>query len=188
MTKTEILRTQERVGTVADGFWGPKSTAAAKRHLRAMMPSPNPWPSSSQSALRRFYGSPDENGPIVRIQAPSWLRLYDTDKRVRSISCHEKVSDSLLIALLEAYQYAPDLVRRYFGCHVDRPMRGGRLPSTHAYGAAIDLAASTNRNRQHWPTSANMPIEVMEAFAKEGWAPAGAFWSRDAMHMQACRP
>jgi hypothetical protein len=32
-----------------------------------------------------------------------------------------------------------------------------------------------------------MPIEVMEEFAKEGWLPAGAFWSRDAMHFQATR-
>jgi hypothetical protein len=29
-----------------------------------------------------------------------------------------------------------------------------------------------------------MPLEVMEAFAREGWVSAGAFWSRDAMHHQ----
>jgi hypothetical protein len=28
---------------------------------------------------------------------------------------------------------------------------------------------------------------VMEEFAKEGWLAAGAFWSRDSMHMQATR-
>jgi hypothetical protein len=32
-----------------------------------------------------------------------------------------------------------------------------------------------------------MPIEVMEEFAKEGWLPAGAFWSRDSMHFQSTR-
>jgi hypothetical protein len=32
-----------------------------------------------------------------------------------------------------------------------------------------------------------MPIEVMEAFARQGFKPAGAFWGRDAMHMEATR-
>jgi hypothetical protein len=152
------------------------------------MPKDNPWPKSNQAALRRFYGHPDNNNPIIRVDAPSWLRLYDSDKRVRSIYCHKRVAESLLRALRDAYQHQPEFVRKYFGCHVDRPMRGGTKPSTHAYGAAVDLAASTNRNRQSWPVSANMPIEVMEAFAREGWTPAGAFWGRDAMHFQATRP
>jgi hypothetical protein len=30
-----------------------------------------------------------------------------------------------------------------------------------------------------------MPLEVMEAFAREGWLSAGAFWGRDSMHAQA---
>lgn len=189
MTRAQIIQTQEQVGTVPDGFWGPKSIAATKRHLRRLCPEPNPWPSSSQRALRAFYGPPGDNSEIIRVPAPSWLRLYDDpDKRVRSIACHSKVADSLLRALRDAYQHAPDMVRRYFGAHVDRPMRGSRTPSTHAYGAAVDLAASTNRNRQAWPVSANMPLEVMEAFAREGWTPAGAFWGRDAMHFQATRP
>ena len=90
-------------------------------------------------------------------------------------------------ALHAAYKRKPDFVRRWFGCHVDRLMRNGSLPSTHAYGAAVDLSASTNRNRWHWPIKADMPLEVMEEFAKEGWLPAGAFWSRDSMHFQATR-
>ena len=188
MNRTEIKRTQERVGAEPDGFWGPKSNAACKRHLRSLMPAPNPWPNSSQRSLKRFYGQPEDNSVIVRIDAPSWLRLYDTDKRVRSIYCHKLVADSLLRALKDAHATHPEFVKKYFGCHVDRPMRGSRTPSTHAYGAAIDLSASSNRNRQHWPVSANMPIEVMEAFSREGWTSAGAFWNRDGMHFQATRP
>jgi len=175
------------VGTQDDGVWGRKSMAACQRHLKAMMPSPSPWPSPSQSALQRFYGSPGDESQIVGIPAPSWMRLYDTDTRVRTIRCHRKVADSLLRALNAAHEVAPDFAKRYFGCYVNRPMRGGRTPSTHARGIAIDLAASTNGNRTHWPTRANMPIEVMECFAREGWMPAGAFWSRDAMHAQATR-
>jgi hypothetical protein len=69
----------------------------------------------------------------------------------------------------------------------NRPMRGGSLPSLHARGAAIDLAPSTNQFRESWPRSANMPIEVMEAFSREGWVAAGAHWGYDAQHFQATR-
>jgi hypothetical protein len=188
MTTAQIAAMQKRIGATPDGFWGPKSIAACQRHLRALMPiALNPWPKSDQASLRAFYGDPDDNSVIVSIPAPSWLRLYDSEAKVKTISCHAKVADSLIRALEAAYKVAPDYVRRYFGCHVDRNMRGGSNPSLHAYGAAIDLAASTNGNKTHWPTKADMPLEVMEAFASEGWMPAGAFWGRDAMHMQATR-
>jgi hypothetical protein len=55
----------------------------------------------------------------------------------------------------------------------------------HARGAAIDLLADTNGNLTAWPVAARMPFAVMEAFAREGWLSAGAFWGRDAMHFQA---
>ena len=187
MTRQEIIKLQKRVGTKPDGFWGPKSTLACQKHLRSLMPKNNPWPKSDQASLRAFYGDPNDNSEIIRIDAPKWMRLYNTEKPLKGINVHWKCAESLKRVLNAAYKKKPEFVRRYFGCHVDRPMRGGTLPSTHAYGAAIDLSASTNRNRQHWPVSADMPIEVMEEFAKEGWLPAGAFWSRDGMHFQATR-
>jgi hypothetical protein len=51
----------------------------------------------------------------------------------------------------------------------------------------VDLDPDDNGNHVAWPTRATMPLEVMEAFAREGWVSAGAFWSRDAMHHQATR-
>lgn len=188
MNRSEIQNLQKYLGVEPDGFWGPKSQAACLRHLRALMPSPNPWPSSSQAALRAFYGDPWDNSRIVTIPAPKWLRLYDGSTVVRTIQCHEKVAASLIRALQAAYEAAPSVASRYFGCHVDRKMRGGSSPSLHAYGAAIDLDASANGNKTHWPTRATMPFAVMEAFAREGWTPAGAFWNRDAMHFQATKP
>lgn len=188
MNRSEIIALQKHVGTIPDGFWGRKSIAACQKHLRSLMPSRSPWPSSSQGSLRKFYGSASNNAPIIGVRAPGWLRLYnDPDKKVSKIYVHEKCADSLLRALRAAHEHHPDIVRRYFGCHVDRNMRGGTSASTHAYGAAIDLAASTNGNKRSWPVSANMPIEVMECFAREGWLPAGAFWGRDAMHFQATK-
>ena len=191
MTRDQIIELQERVGTIPDGFWGRESIKAARRHLKQLMPKDSPWPSPSQDELSRHYGPPSTNTflnpSIIRIEAPSWLRLYDTEQKVKSIYCHAKVADSLLRALQAAYEQHPDVVRRYFGCHVARKMRGGTKPSTHAYGAAIDLAATTNANRSNWPLQSSMPIEVMEEFAKEGWVSAGAVWGRDAMHFQATK-
>jgi hypothetical protein len=187
MTPANIKKMQERIGVEPDGFWGRKSIAACEKHLRDLMPKKNPWPASDQASLRAFYGDPDDNKVIVSVEAPVWLRLYDGDKQVTKISCHDRVASSLLRALYAAYDVAPNFTKRYFGCHVDRNMRGGTKPSLHAYGAAIDLSATTNGNKDSWPIKGDMPLEVMECFAKESWIAAGAFWGRDAMHFQATR-
>jgi hypothetical protein len=107
---------------------------------------------------------------------------------VKSIRCHHKVAPSLR-RVLENIAKTPHhwVLKEYAGVFNNRPMRGGSLPSLHARGAAIDLAPSTNGNREHWPSRSNMPIEVMEIFAREAWLPAGAFWSRDGQHFQATR-
>lgn len=188
MNKSQIIELQGHVGTKQDGFWGPKSIAACKAHIRSLMPRRSPWPSSSQRSLRSFYGPPGDEDRIVSIDAPSWMRLYDSETKVKTIRCHELVATSLRLALIDAYSVAPDVVKRYFGCFVDRPVRNGIVPSVHAYGAAIDLDATRNRNRSHWPVHSTMPLGVLEVFAVHGWTSAAVFWSRDAMHFQATRP
>jgi len=185
MTIEEIKNLQAKIGTKVDGLWGPKSKAAVGSYLRSKAPKVIPWPHTSQKSLKAFYGDPWDNEPIIMVDAPDWLRLYNEDQPIQFITCHKKVAKSLLRALESAYEAAPNVVKKYYGCHVDRRMRGGHQPSLHAYGAAIDLDAGTNRNMQLWPHSATMPIEVMEAFASEGWLCAGAIWGRDAMHFQA---
>jgi hypothetical protein len=185
VTPANIKKMQERIGVEPDGFWGPKSIAACQAHLRKLMPKKNPWPFSDQTSLRAFYGQPGDESLLVAVDAPEWMRLYDGESRVRKITCNDRVAGSLLRALYAAYEVAPTFTRRYFGCYVNRPMRGGSKPSLHAYGAAIDLAATTNGNKESWPAKSDMPLEVMECFAREGWVAAGAFWGRDAMHFQA---
>ena len=183
MNSTEIKAIQSKIGTIPDGFWGPKSIAACQRHLRALMPSPNPWPKSDQASLTKFYGAAGDESQLVNLPAP--VPMFYEGKRIKTIRCHAKVAASLARALAAVYAVAPDVVKVYDGCFNDRPMRGGSLPSLHARGAAIDLDANNNGNLVSWPAKATMPFAVMEAFAREGWLSAGAFWGRDAMHFQA---
>jgi hypothetical protein len=187
MTRQQIIEIQKRIGTTPDGFWGAKSIAACQSHLRSMMPFPNPWPSQSQSALQGFYGSPGDESQLVSIDVTG-LGIRFENKPARSIRVHHKCAQSLLRVIREIsaspFRY---VLGEFAGVYNNRPMRGGTLPSLHARGAAIDLMPDTNRNHQHWPTSANMPIEVMEMFAREGWLSAGAAWARDSMHFQATK-
>lgn len=183
MTAAQIKEVQRKVGTNPDGFWGPKSIAATQKYLRALMPKPNPWPKTSQAALTAFYGRAGDESKLVNLPAPA--PMFYEGKRIKTIRCHAKVAASLSRALTGAHSVFPDVVAVYGGCYNNRSMRGGNTPSLHARGAAIDLWASKNGNKAHWPVAARMPLGVMEAFAREGWLPAGAFWSRDAMHFQA---
>jgi hypothetical protein len=187
MTRNQIIELQKRVGATPDGFWGPASIKACKAHLRALMPQDHPWPTTDQASLTKFYGRPGDESMLVNLAVGDLDIRYD-GKNVKSIRCHHKVAPSLR-RILEQIAKTPHawVLKEYGGCYNNRPMRGGSTPSLHARGAAIDLAPSTNANREHWPSSANMPLEVMEEFAKEGWLPAGAFWSRDSMHFQSTR-
>ena len=196
MNQEDIRKIQQKIGTTVDGFWGPKSIAACQKHLRAMMPSPNPFP--KQSSVTSYFGPHGEKGgytpPTKTIQLPFTI-FYD-GAPVNSLKPHEKCADSLkrvfdrLAVAFPTQQSREDAgLLVYNGLYNPRKMRGSSSAwSMHAWAIAIDLNAGKNGNKTHWPTNATMPLEVMECFALEGWTPAGAFWSRDAMHFQATEP
>ncbi len=186
MTRQGIIDLQSRIGATPDGFWGPRSIAACQAHLKQLKPSTSVFPSATQAALQAFYGDAGDEDQLVALNVAAYGVRYD-GQPVKSIRCHDKVADSLdrILAKLSEIPQGRYALKQYAGCYNNRLMRGGSLPSLHARGAAIDLDPATNRNRQAWPTSATMPIEVMEIFAAEGWTCAGAAWGRDAMHFQA---
>ncbi len=190
MTRQQIQEIQERIGTTPDGFWGIKSTAACQSYLRSLMPSPSAFPVSTPQALNKLYGDPAKGeviGQIIKLDVTG-LGLKYSGSPVKTVNVHAKCADSLYKVLVDiSTRDCAWVLSEYAGIYNHRPMRGGTRWSLHAYGAAIDLAPGTNGLNTHWPTRANMPLEVMECFAREGWLPAGAFWSRDAMHMEATR-
>lgn len=191
MNSHEIMKMQERIGVTADGFWGPKSQAACQAHLRAMMPWPSPWPSTLPAALQGYYGRLGDESQLVIVDLP-YPMFYD-GQRVTRTRVHRKCADSLVRILTSIRDLLPtrpdiaDEAQDYGGVYNFRLKRGGSTYSLHAYGAAIDLDADDNTFRDSWPMKSDMPLEIMEAFAREGWVSAGAFWGYDAMHFQATK-
>lgn len=191
MNTDEIKAMQVKIGATPDGFWGPRSIAACKKHLFSLMPLKSPWPNSDQASLRAFYGEPGDESNLVSFQFP--FPTYYEGKIVRTGRCHKKVKESLLRVLTrigDKWGKFPGImeeVQDYGGIYSFRNKRGGSTYSVHAWGAAIDLDADDNAFRDSWPMKADMPLEIMEEFSKEGWLSAGAFWGYDAMHFQATR-
>ena len=189
MNRTQIQQLQSRVGTTPDSFWGPKSIAACQAHLRSLMPSPNPWPKPDQARLRAYYGAPGDESNLVTIEF-SYPMFYE-GKLCRTTRVHKRCADSLLRVLTAigrgfgSNQDIMDEADDYGGLFNFRLKQGGTSYSLHAYGAAIDLDADDNGFYDHWPMKADMDIEIMECFAREGWKSAGAFWGYDAMHHEA---
>lgn len=191
MTTEQIKSIQRKLGVRDDGVWGVHSEAACKTYLRGLKPNPNPWPSSDVQSLTRFYGSPGDESNLVSLEFP--FRTFYAGRPVARFRCHKKVADSLsriLHQLRDLYgsnTKIMDPVSDYGGCFNFRPKRGGNSWSLHAWGAAIDLDADDNTFRDPWPQKSDMPFEVMEVFAREGWVCAGGEWGYDAMHFQATR-
>lgn len=189
MKSEQIQAMQRRIGARPDGWWGPESIAACQRHLRALMPKPNPWPLSNQDALRRFYGRAGDESQLVMIDFP--YPMFFGGKRVNRTRVNRRCADSLvrvlqsIRAMMPQHPHIVDEAEDFGGVYNFRNKRGAMTLSVHAYGAAIDLDADDNTFRDSWPMRADMPLEIMEAFAREGWLSAGAFWGYDAMHHQA---
>lgn len=194
MKSEQIKELQRRIGAAVDGFWGPKSQARCREYLRSLMPSPAIAPTPDEKSLTSFLGPPGIRGgytpPMSLVEVPFKMYLYQPDGiPVKHIGVHEKCSTSLVGVLSEFAAWSEKERRNagldlFFGCYNPRRMRGGTLPSLHARAAALDFDASRNGNNTHWPTAASMPLKAMEVFASYGWLPAGAMWSRDAMHFQ----
>jgi hypothetical protein len=151
------------------------------------MPQPHPWPTGDDTSVIARFGEPGDEEQLVSANVRG-LGIKYAGQPVKTIRCPHLVADSLVAAIADiAATPARWILAEYAGCYNVRPMRDGSRLSKHAWGIAVDFAPASNRLRTHWPRAATMPIEAMEAFARQGWLAAGAFWSRDAMHYEATR-
>ena len=175
-----------------DGFWGPISQRTCRAYLRSLMPRVSPWPAADPVSLARFYGQPGDESQLVRIALP--YPMFFEGKRVTSTRVNRRCAESLVRVLTSIRDLMPtypdirDEAEDFGGIYNNRNKRGGTSKSLHAYGAAIDLDADDNTFRDSWPMQSDMPLQIIEAFAREGWVSAAAFWGFDSMHFQSTQP
>ncbi len=130
------------------------------------------------SEIVKTYGEPGKVR-LARIEPPYTL-FYDGNP-LKTISVHELLTDNLMAVLQEvkALGLAGEL-NDFSGCYNVRPIRGGRKPSTHSWGIAVDFEA------QRFPlgSSKRMRPKIVEAFKKFGAMYGGDFSRKDPMHFQ----
>lgn len=197
MTKEQIKEIQRQIGANDDGVWGRESKTLCRAYLSSLCPN-NPWPPDSTAALNAYFGDYGEEGSLTRkffmnelINQKLNVEKYGFKyggKKVKTIRCHKLVAYSLIRIfdemLAKGYGY---IFEEYNGCLEIRDQRGSTKPSRHSWGIAIDFMASTNGLKTPWPEKADMPFEVVEIFAKQGFMSGGVAWGRDMMHFQSTK-
>jgi len=197
-----IRRAQTILGEIGvDGDFGTLSRAREKALRKLAKSSPGAeWPPwvSEPSAWPRWDSRAECDAfflplRLVKITPPYPLRIfYDGKWRpMKTLTCHAKVADSLsrcLAAILAHYGTLENIKGAGMdvceGVYVDRPVTGGKRPSMHAYGAAIDFNAELNP----LGGTGKMPAAVVSIFKREGWRWGGDYKKRlDPMHFEACR-
>ena len=195
-----------------DGLYGPQTETASDRlkilnttgeltrgfgDIAPIKENPHNFPIEAYESLSNYYGEPCE-ARLEKVTCPWVLRLdWDLTTTTRTISVHEKLSDSLSKVLYTAYEiYGNKGIRkhgldRYGGSFNCRKKRGSLYAwSTHAWGISIDWYPS--KNKLKWDSDkaslSNPDLDPWwEIWEKEGWLSLGRTENRDWMHVQAAK-
>ncbi len=138
-------------------------------------------------------GTAFERDHMTRVAVPKGVKLVTewNSQIVTSIFCHRAIA-ATLPALLAAWRSAfseKEWMRmglnKWAGCYNNRPKRGGKGPSTHAYGLAFDVFSTGNPFREAVTTFSPAVFDIAE---QHGFFSGWRAWGHDAMHFQACVP
>lgn len=161
----------------------------------AIIGSAPAWPSSGESALRKYYGEPGSN--LTYLIVPYTHRLaWDTSQKVTRIKCHEKVHDSLDRVLNRVLDhYGEEKIKElrldlFGGCFNKRKMRGGSRWSLHSWAIALDYDPSHNQLKWGRDKAAFARPEYEQwwkIWEEEGWSSLGRTKNYDWMHVQATK-
>lgn len=147
------------------------------------------WP-RGQEALLRFYGDKAAYSSPEAYWAlhGKFVHLPEDFKAVKNIGtrlgfwAHAKCVASLERIFREIRDAGLiSAIKSFDGCYNHRTIRGGKLLSMHAFGAAVDLNAATNQ----LGAKGDMSHAVVQIFKKHGWTWGGDWRSRpDGMHFE----
>jgi hypothetical protein len=183
-----------------DGKIGPSTRHATEqwqnRQRQTHQPARNPssnnrWPNRSQ--LESFYGRPGTGHTMLELPFPMRI-AWNKRQTINRVTVHSKCADSLGRILSEIHrEYGYDELRKlgidlFGGIYNNRNIRGGSVPSVHAYAAAIDL--DPERNQLRWGSDRAVFAKpkyskMIDAFEREGWVSLGRERNFDWMHLQA---
>ncbi len=193
-----------------DGLWGPMTEGAFEqldylarygkvqpgwRPDEIVVPNPHKWPLQHSREFQHYFG--ERGTALTMIDLPYEMKLsWDLRQRVRRMTCHEKVSGSLVRVLQKVRDvYGDDEISRlrlnhFGGCYNDRKVRNGGLWSMHAWGIALDF--DPGHNRLNWGRDKAAFAhpdydEWWKCWEEEGWISLGRKRNFDWMHIQAAR-
>ncbi len=204
-TELVVKRFQLQHALPVDGIVGPETAAALDRPHAQLVSEAIPqtvtvpatgrqWPHDDTASLIAFYGDPDAENfeaeniiPII----PPFPITYE-GRPIPHIQFHRKAAPMLSAAFAKMWDAAghdpvsPILrrVSKFSGSYNNRPVRGSSRKSTHAFGAALDVAA------EELPMGirvdpAIIPREVVDAFDAFGFFWGNRYLERpDPMHWQ----
>ena len=182
----------------ADGLVGPQLIAALDAYRATLPgaapapqpePKPDPWPKDREADMVAFYGERGDPANMVSMTLPRPLRLYSVHgPEIGNLYVNRRIADPLYSALKEVAAL-PDEMRDEFeldvtgGVFNNRKKTGGNGWSTHAYGAAIDIAI----NKNPYGAKPVMPVEVIRIFERHGAEWGGDWKTPDGHHFQGAR-
>jgi hypothetical protein len=112
-------------------------------------------PTTGAAAMNKFYGKPGTN--LVRLTFP--YKMYYAGKRCRTTRVNKRCLPWFMNIFNEIKkEYDQETIDRlklsdYSGLVNIRPIRGGTRPSSHSWGAVIDMNATDNRMHQNHHTA-----------------------------------
>lgn len=130
------------------------------------------------AGLKAGFGEPGSAAASSgRVTLPAPLKLGWANASVTRVACHAKM-EAVFTEVFETI-HSEGLwrhLRTFDGIYNDRMTTGGGKKSTHAWGIAVDLNASTNR----YGTRGDMPHSIIRVFEEHGFI----HLKHDPMHFQ----
>jgi hypothetical protein len=138
-----------------------------------------------------FAAAPRSDDPAFLTMDPAWHDAHivtETVPILGAVTCNRALMPALRGALQQLVDEGlGDLIDVYSGCYAARTVARSPIapPSTHAYGASIDIDAPTNG---YGDTTPSMDPRVVAVFERWGFLWGGDFLIPDGMHFEYGRP
>ena len=132
---------------------------------------------TANECLKR-YGPPEKEAAMRLWTVPDAFHIPVIPRR---IYCNKDMIGPLTVAFTYLIQRGlTEEIRTWDGCFNIRKKRGGRSPSLHSFGCAIDLNAAWNP----FGRKGTMNPEIVKCFKEAGFDWGGDWTTPDFMHFQ----